>query len=343
MTVNLDRLLVQQETSARAKIKKYRQVADEMKAYLDKHPHEWGRYQSQLNIEVNAIFRDLMYFEKERLLAGDEESVYKLKNVFVKRLRKEYLHGDLIKKSLEKPYGYAGDFSIIDDIYRNEPKTLGFDRLFDNYFQMSAICHAVRNRKEDFKRIVLGFIRENQGKKLKIMDLASGPCRDVKEMLETGLCQNSDVEFHCYDQDERAFQHAKTILGKNAAKVRFIKENVVRIALRKDVEKQMTERYDVIFSTGLFDYLDQRVATRLVSNLRKLLNPGGIIAISDVRDKFSNPSIYYMEWVADWNLIYRSDDDYTQIFLDSGFKPGDLHHDSEQQGILQYIIAVKKS
>jgi len=81
------------------------------------------------------------------------------------------------------------------------------------------------------------------------------------------------------------------------------------------------------------------VAVRLVSNLKKLLKKGGTLAISDVRDKFSNPSIYFMEWVADWELIYRDDDNFRRIFLDAGFDKSQLTFAYEQQGVMQYIIA----
>lgn len=334
-----DTMIAKQESSLRKRVKTYKRATEEIKVYLDQHPHEWGRFQSRINMEINGIFQELMDFERRNLLNNNEDNVYKLKRLFINHLRRYFLFGDLIKKSLEKPYGYAGDFSIIDDIYRNEPQTLGIDRLFDNYFQMSAICHTVRNRKNDFKNIILKYIKENKTRKIRVMDLASGPCRDAKEVLDDELCKGRDVSFDCYDQDERAFVYAKGVLSQNLDKVRFVKDNVVRIALRKNVQEHISTKYDIIYSTGLFDYLDKRIATKLIANLRQLLNPGGIMAISDVRDKFSNPSIYYMEWVADWNLIYRSDDEYVQIFLDAGFKQNNLKHDSEQQGILQYIIA----
>ena len=103
----------------------------------------------------------------------------------------------------------------------------------------------------------------------------------------------------------------------------------------------MESGYDFIFSTGLFDYLDYRVSVRLIKNLRALLNPGGVLAISDVRDKFSNPSIYFMEWVAEWNLVYRDDDNFRQIFCEAGFTTSELTCRHEQQGIMQYVLAVK--
>jgi len=65
------------------------------------------------------------------------------------------------------------------------------------------------------------------------------------------------------------------------------------------------------------------------------------MAISDVRDKFSNPSVHFMEWVGDWSLIYRDDDRFRRLFIQAGFTKADLEIDYEQQGILQYILARK--
>jgi SAM-dependent methyltransferase len=336
--VKMDDLLRIQEKSLLGKIKTYRAVAFEIKQHLEKKPDDWGRFQSDFNGELNGIFREVMAFEKQRFAEGDENSVYKLKNLFVVRLRKEFMFGEYGVWSLEKPYGYAGDFKIIDDIYRNDPSTLGFGRLFDNYFMASAISIAVRNRKEDFKKIIISAVKSCSGKEVRIMDVASGPCREIQELLTGELKGHTGVVFDCYDQDENAWNYAKSLLGEDAARVKFIKENVVRIALKKNVESQMPQKYDLIYSTGLFDYLDKRIATRLVTNLRKMLKPGGTLAISDVREKYKNPSVHFMEWVGDWNLVYRSDDEFREIFLDSGFAEQDLSFGSDQQGMLQYIV-----
>ena len=328
------------ETSLRSKIKFYKKRIAEIKNHLDKRPQEWGRFQSEFNQEINGIFRDLMVFEKENVQRGDENLVYKLKMFFIEWFRDDFVKGKYMKHSLAKPYGYAGDFEIIDMIYQNNPISQGLDRLYDNYFQMSTICVAVRNRKEDFKRIIEKFVRERPGRALKIMDLASGPCRDVFELLSGPLAENQEVEFHCYDSDAKALQYARQFLKKNV-NVKFYEQNAVRIALMKDVQSKINHTYDLIYSTGLFDYLDYRVSSRLVSNLKNLLNANGVLAIADVHEKFSNPSIYFMEWAADWYLIYRPADEFRQIFLDAGFVRQALNFQFEQQGIMQYVIAAK--
>ena len=329
---------VKSEASLRARVKFYRQRVSEIQKYVSSYPLEWGRFQSEFNQEINGIFRDLMLFEKENIKHGNEEKVYKLKMFFVRWLRSDFVKGRYLTHSLEKPYGYAGDFEIIDMIYRNSPNSSGLERLYDNYFQMSAISIAVRNRKEDFKKIILDFVRKSPKKNIKIMDLASGPCRDVCELLSVGHLESKKVQFDCYDSDPSSIKYARKLI-KDHPSVTFFNQNAIRIALMKDIVAKIPQRYDVVFSTGLFDYLDYGVSVRLIQNLKKILSKNGALVISDVRDKFSNPSIYFMEWVADWSLIYREDDEFRNIFLDAGFTENNLSCSYEQQGVMQYVLA----
>lgn len=328
-----------EETSLRNTVKHYLKRAKEIESYLSKRPKEWGRFQVEFNAEIDSVFRNIMEFEKANLVKDDK--VYKLKQFFVNRIRGNFIRGDYTKWSLGKPFGYAGDFKIIEDIYENNPVTAGFDRLFDNYFQVSAISVAVRNRKEDFRRLIADFIRDTPGAKLRIMSLASGPGRELREIVssDNSLCKN--VVFDCYDNDEKALEFAKGRL-RGQDNFNFFKLNAVRIALKDDPRLIISEKYDLIYSTGLFDYFSEKIATLLIGNLKKILKPGGSLIIANVRDKYSNPSVYFMEWVGDWYLVYRSDDAFREIFINSGFKEKELDIRYEQQGVLQYIIADKK-
>lgn len=321
-----------------ARVKAYKKAMASIHAYLDRHPDEWGRFQSEFNQEINAIFRDLMDFERENLADGEEGRVYKMKRLFINRFRKEFIHGNSIRQSLKKPYGYAGDFQIIDDIYRNDYQTKGVDRLFDNYAQMSTIAIAIRNRKEDFKRQIRLFAASRKRRPVRVMNLACGPCRDVFELFQSGEIKPGDAVFDCYDQDMHALQYAESLLSRFSGSVRFLKENAIRIAFRKDVKTYIPDRYDLIYSMGLFDYLDHPIGVRLVLNLSKMLENGGMIMIANVSEKYHNPSVYFLEWVGDWNLIYRDEKEFMSIFFDAGYKKAQLKLQSEQQGIIQYIL-----
>lgn len=323
-----------------SKIKYYIKMSQELQVSLLKSPDDWPKFQEKFTLTVDEIYRDILQFERENI-DSFESRVYTLKKIFEKRYRHYFLYGSFIKWSLEKPYGYAGDFKIIDDIYQNKPCTTGFDRLWDNYFQELDISKATRQRKEDFKEIILDLIKSRGNQNIRIMNLGSGPARDIKELNDMDKNESfSKVIFDCYDFDIRAIDYARHLLN-NASNVNFFQKNAIRLALKNDITKEIPHNYDLIYSTGLFDYLDERIAVRLLGNLRKLLGIEGVMAIANVRDKYSNYSSSWMEWVAEWNLIYRTENEFKKIFLDAGFSPENVKKISHtpQNNIMQYFIS----
>ena len=130
----------------------YRRRLKRTRNYLEKFPNEWGIFQNKFNKEMDHLFTQIIFFEKKCIQERKEEQLFRIKQLFIKRLRKHFYFGELPRWSIDKPYGYAGDFKIIDEIYKNSPVTNGYERLFDNYFLMSAISISVRNRQEDLKR-----------------------------------------------------------------------------------------------------------------------------------------------------------------------------------------------
>ncbi len=321
--------------SLRGKFDLYNERVALVEAALLNNPKEWGRFQNEFNTIVNFVFLDIMNFVEN----NGQENVDKLRRIFVSNYRELFLRGDLNARSLSKPYGYAGDFEIIDDIYLNQPKTSGFDRLFDNYFQMSSISNAVRNRKEDFKHIILEYVKGNKQRPLRMLDLASGPARELKELSLDPLFKDVNIEIDCFDHDSRSLEYARRLLSGAPIKVNFEVKNALKIGAAKDVSKVIPYQYDFIFSTGLFDYLNEKVTTKLIRALYSRLKSGGVLAISDVRNKHSNPSVYYMEWVGEWALEYNDDDEFRSHCLSAGIKKEDMKFGYEQQGILQYVLA----
>jgi predicted SAM-dependent methyltransferase len=62
--------------------------------------------------------------------------------------------------------------------------------------------------------------------------------------------------------------------------------------------------FDLIYSTGLFDYLNVQAARRLAFVLFQLLRPGGKLLIANFLPGI--PAVGYMESYMDWHLIYRT-------------------------------------
>ena len=82
----------------------------------------------------------------------------------------------------------------------------------------------------------------------------------------------------------------------------------------------------MVYCAGLFDYLSQRVCARLVEIFFKMLKPGGLLVVTNVAD--TNPSKAWMEYVLEWNLIYRSRDEMMALVPKTTVPlQSDLNHD----------------
>jgi extracellular factor (EF) 3-hydroxypalmitic acid methyl ester biosynthesis protein len=61
--------------------------------------------------------------------------------------------------------------------------------------------------------------------------------------------------------------------------------------------------FDLIYCGGLFDYLSAHTCTELVSLFHQNLQPGGLVLVANMND--AKPFRHFIEFVLDWQLIYR--------------------------------------
>ena len=78
--------------------------------------------------------------------------------------------------------------------------------------------------------------------------------------------------------------------------------------------------FDMVYAAGLYDYLNQRLASALSAAFFSLLRPGGRLVVENF-----DAGIYdsgYMEAIVDWFLIYR--DAAEMLALAGTIEPGEL-------------------
>ncbi len=320
-------------------IHEYRDKMGELQAQLAVNPQKWKSYQADLDRILDSVFGYFADFEKENF--KNENKIYKMKRLFINNCRSIIRLGKYNRHVIDKPYGYQGDFMIIEEIYKNSPNTVGIERCMDNYFLKSAASIATRNRKENFEHYLLNFFNERQDHDIRILDLASGPCTDIIEFYETIREQEQRVFIDCLEHDTNAIGYSQVKLKEKTFKnqICFLQKNAIKIALTKNLSFHMPRKYDLIFSTGLFDYLDEKISTLLIRNLKNLLNSHGLLIVSNYRDKWSNPSRHFMEWGGDWELVYRTQDEFIRIFREAGFNKHQLSLAYEPLKVMQYCFA----
>ena len=202
-----------------------------------------------------------------------------------------------------KQYGYPGDFSVIERIYSNTTSTDPRLRKFDEFFHAQAAPQAVRNRKQYFKDLIRELRSRIEGP-LRVLNLASGPCREMKELFDEGI---EGVQFVCVEGDELAISHAKGLL-RNDERVEFVQRNILRY--------RPSTKFHLVWSSGLFDYFVDRVFVRLFSRFLEFVAPGGEIVIGNFG--LENPTRNYMEALAQWYLHHRSDAKLTELVNAAG-------------------------
>ncbi len=225
-----------------------------------------------------------------------------------------------------KPNGYAGCFETIDRIYQcyhaQNPNLYNWDRYWHNH----PAAQAVRNRKDYFLNLVNSEI-EKRGN-LTILNLASGPCRDIFELFEE-ISSDLPVTIHCVEQDRRAISYAKNLCKAHLHKMVFYHANVLRFLPK--------EKFDLVWSAGLFDYLNNRIFVKMLAKLANKVKSRGELIIGN----FSpiNPSHAYMNLV-DWLLIYRSSEDLCRLALDAGFSSDRIEVKSEPL-LINFFLHIK--
>jgi len=228
--------------------------------------------------------------------------------------------------SFRKPHGYAGDFEIIDRIYTEYTSSLLPN--WDHFFHAQAAPKAVRNRKY-FLLELLEQLRSARIEPLRILDIASGPARDVLEFFQRH--PKDAVLFDCVDLDPQAIAHAKILNVDFLDRINFHHVNAFFF--------KTEQRYDLVWSAGLFDYLSDKHFKKLLMRLFKLVATGGELVIGNFCT--SNRTRDYME-ICDWVLQHRSASTLCQLALEAGIPEQDIQLDSEPEGVNLFLRVMKR-
>jgi extracellular factor (EF) 3-hydroxypalmitic acid methyl ester biosynthesis protein len=242
-----------------------------------------------------------------------------MRNSFGEECLEATLHGH----SITKPYGYAGDFMIIDKFYRKHVTSDKRFEKWDKFWQSCAATQSVRNRKTYFIHTLTNILREKP--RLDLLNVASGPARDLAE-LYSGI-DKGQVNTVCIEADSRAIAYAKELNKANSDDINFIEQNIFRYEAGK--------QFDVVWSAGLFDYFNDSVFIKILKRFVSWTKPGGEVIIGNFGTY--NPSRAFMELFGDWYLHHRSGEHLIQLALQAGIAKENIKVEREPEGINLFL------
>ena len=244
---------------------------------------------------------------------------------YFRELIKDYLNEHtLIGHGYVKPFGYPGDFKIIHNIYRLYVNPDRKYRNWDMFFQNQEGAHAVRNRKDYFIKCCQE-LEQRDTDQMRVLILGSGPATDVNEYLD--INPESRIHFDLVDFDQNAISFARSQNSKFDGKIDYFKINVLRF--------KPYQWYDMIWSSGLFDYFKDRHFVYMINKYYKYVAEGGEFIIGNFSN--SNPTKRLMEVLSDWYLNHRSKYDLVRMALEADINEKLVKVDMEELGVNLFL------
>ena len=262
-------------------------------------------------------------------------------------LHAEYLRASLhptllcapfIHRCFTKPLGYPGDYGVmnrmLDDPFEGEGL---FARILNAWVIRSSAGDAYRHRVyylEKLLREQLARVTSQNNRECRVLSLGCGAAREVQKFIQ---CEpNCDkVSFTLLDFSADTVLHAQQRIQEIAAAqnrtasvtaIEFSVQQMLAAGSRllgqpDQLRSGMLERgrYDVIYCAGLFDYLSDRVCKRLLEIFWELAAPGATIVVSNFAP--ANPIRGFMDYVLDWRLIYRSEQEVRALAVSDSLQP----------------------
>jgi extracellular factor (EF) 3-hydroxypalmitic acid methyl ester biosynthesis protein len=219
-----------------------------------------------------------------------------------------------IHRSVTKPLGYAGDYQVVNMMLEAKALTTTTYARVVSAFHLTrppAIAHRNRvHRLEDLLRQEARR-RADSGERLSVLNIGCGPAREIERLLAAGS-EAQGVTLTLVDFNEETLRYATEQLARVRARAKVQAEIVtvhqsIHELLRAAASGQSTlgAHYDFVYCAGLFDYLSDRVCTRLVQLFYDWTAPGGLLVTTNVHAK--NPFRHYMTHIAEWYLEYRDE------------------------------------
>lgn len=281
----------------------------------------------------------IMAFAQE--IQHESDDVKKLAIEFLReKLQNQFFLAPLTHRVFSKPLGYAGDYEMMNIIYRSEAvgKTL-FVRCLQRYCVNEPSAQAIRNRVEYFVQKITDVIQQHSdpSEPIRILSVACGPAMEWQKIIPH-IPDGVQLEVDLLDQDEQALlstqRQLKRLLARypKAIKFRYLNKAIKNIIVRGTDHQS----YNLVYSSGLFDYLSDSVSAMAASRLLQGIIPGGQLIIGNFN--VGNPNQLVMDYALDWPLIYRSESDLNSLFKNL---EGSILIESEPLGINLFCVITK--
>jgi len=219
-----------------------------------------------------------------------------------------------IHRTYTKPLGFAGDYEMVRMILRDPMEGQNsYAKVVNSVLLRSGTAEAHRNRIVRLTEFLEGEARRVNalGRPFSVINIGCGPAADVERFLKTSWLSDQ-TKFHLLDFNRETLDFAQEQIThvirerSRKTKVKFVHRSVHELLKQASARKTVPEKsFDMVYCAGLFDYLNNRICSRLLKLFYSWTLPGGLVVVTNVHPK--HPVKGFLEHLQEWYLVLRNE------------------------------------
>lgn len=340
----------------------FKVIVSDLRDFLEETKRDLDTEELKIRFEENRIidYSNLVNISEKIVSEYINKAVFRMNQIvahftpaehtvhrsyFQRHLHPLLLLSPFVSRVYLKPLGFPGDHQMMNMIYGDHDQGESFfARLLNRHCCRVTAARAVAGRVPFLIRridhTIDRVLREKEN--VSIASIGSGPAREIQELIKTNpksdQCHVSLVDMipeslsYC---QEKIFD--LRMATRSRMQVDFLNRSV-RDLIRSPHALDSLMNRDLIYAIGLFDYLPVHVAKHVVQTLYRLLSEEGDLIIGNFG--VLNDSRYYMEYGAEWFLLYRTEEE--MIELAEGLPPdAQISIEKDESGAQLYLVIRK--
>lgn len=271
----------------------------------------------------------------EEDLAEHPTVIASVQDIFRRETHPWFSQSWFANRAQSKPTGFPGDSMMLVMIYDQQLPTRGLGGYLDMFFGNLPLAAAVRERMKTAREFLKREVACCDGD-LRILDVASGPCREFVNWTERP--RNGRVFLTCLDTDPDSLDFVRSNVAPTATgleQMRLERYNALRTKSAKATERNFG-RFDILYSVGLADYIPDDSLIAMLQGWRLSIDDGGVmyVAFKDCREYDKTP----YQWHLDWHFFQRTEEDCRRLLAAAGFDLAEMVTERDASGIILHFF-----
>ncbi len=221
----------------------------------------------------------------------------------------------LNRRIYEKPLGYPGDYIMMNYYHENGYRGENtYEILMHRYTLSTPLARVVINRGKQIEVVIKDVLSKNPKGGYEVLNIGCGPAKEMLDVI-TSVKVPANTVFNCLDSEQKALQQIRENVAfaeaarKGSFNFNYYNLNVLKLI--KAHKKGLIKKQKFIYCLGLFDYLKDKIASRLIEVLFELLDEGGSMFIANFNKNMHLRA--YMEFLGEWYLILRDEEEMLRL------------------------------